>query len=205
MSPRSPHRRPQVTFQDHSLKGKSRRYNAQSRLLPVKRKCCIDGLSHRMPLKVIRSLEAVEVLQVTAEPKLKKLCAEHRDPLSLSPAVRQRPHGLAQYGRDDRPALTEYQGDHPQIYPTSRSRKEKNTCKGDLEGVGSEFLPSPLACNEVPCKLHWKVTPREVLRQQIQGNIGFPPSLFRSDDLGTQDLSNPSTSPRLKTEDPEWV
>ena len=107
------------------------------------------------------------MLQVTTEPKLKELYAEHRDPLSSSPAVRQRPHDLAQYGRDDRPALTEYQRNDTQIYPTSRSRKEKNTYKGYLEGIDSEFLPSPLACNEVPCKLHWKVTPGEVLRQQI--------------------------------------
>jgi hypothetical protein len=125
--------------------------------------------------------------QVTAEPKLKELYTEHRDPLSLSPAVKQRPHGLAQYGRDDRPALTEYQGNDPQVYPTSRSREEKNTCEGNLEGVDSEFLPSLLAYNEVPRKLHWKVTPREVFRQQIQGNIGFPPSLFRANDLRAQD------------------
>ena len=104
------------------------------------------------------------MLQVTTEPKLKELYAEHRDPLSSSPAVRQRSHGLAQYNRDDRPALTEYQRNDLQIYPISRSRKEKNICKGDLEGVDSEFLPSPLAYNEVPCKLHWKVTLREVLR-----------------------------------------
>jgi hypothetical protein len=103
---------------------------------------------------VIRSLEAVEMLQVTAEPKLKELYVEHRDPLSSSPAVRQRPHGLTQYGRDDRPTLTEYQRNDPQIYPTNRSRKEKNTCKGDLEGIDSEFLSSLLACDKVPCKLH---------------------------------------------------
>ena len=152
--------------------------------------------SHRIPLKMIRSLEAVEMLQVATEPKLKKLRAEHRGPLSLSPAIRQRPHGLAQYGRDDRPALTEYQGDDTQIYLTSRSRKEKNTCKGDLEGIDSELLPPPLACNEVPSKLHWKVTPREVLRQQIQRNVGSPPSPFLSGDLGrseehTSELQSP--------------
>jgi hypothetical protein len=126
------------------------------------------------------------MLEVTAEPKLKELYAEHRDPLSPSPAIRQRPHGLAQYGRDDRPALTKQQRNDTQIYPTNRSRKEKNTCKGDLEGNDSELLPSPLAYNEVPCKLRWKDTPREVLRQQIQRNVGFPPSLLRSDDPGTQ-------------------
>jgi hypothetical protein len=127
------------------------------------------------------------MLQVAAEPKLKELRAEHRDPLSLSPAERQRPHGLAQYGGDDRPALAKYQGNDTQIYPTSRSRKEENTCKGDLEGIDSELLLSPLACNEVPSKLRWKVTPREVPRQQIQRNVGSPPSLLRSDDLGTKD------------------
>jgi hypothetical protein len=130
------------------------------------------------------------MLQVTAEPKLKKLCAEHRNPFSPSPTERQRPHGLAQYGRDDRPTLTEYQGNDPQIYPTSRSKEEKNTCEGNLEGVDSEFLSSLLACNEVPRKLHWKVTPREVFRQQIQGNIGFPPSLFRANDLRAQDYGS---------------
>ena len=103
---------------------------------------------------MVRGLEAVEMPQVTIEPKLKKLGAEHRDPLSLSPAERQRPHGLAQYGRDDRPALAKYQGNDTQIYPTSRSRKEKNTCKGDLEGIDSKLLPSPLARNEAPSKLH---------------------------------------------------
>jgi hypothetical protein len=41
-----------------------------------------------MPLKVIRSLEAMEMLQVTAEPELEELRAEHRDPLSLSPTKR---------------------------------------------------------------------------------------------------------------------
>jgi hypothetical protein len=143
-----------------------------------------------MPLKVIRSLEEVEILQVTAKPKLEELYAKHWDPLSPSPAVRQRPHGLAQYCRDDRPTLAKYQRNDPQIYPTSKSRKEKNTCKGDLEGVDSEFLPSFLSCNEVPYKLHWKVTPREILRQQIQRNVGFPLSLFRSDDLGTQDCGS---------------
>ena len=94
-----------------------------------------------MPLKVIRGLETVEVPQMTAEPKLEKLCAEHRNPLSLLPAVRQRPHGLAQYGRDDRPALAKHQGNDTQIYPASRGRKEENTCKGDLEGVDAELLP----------------------------------------------------------------
>ena len=66
----------------------------------------LDGLAHCMPFEVIRGLETVEVPQMTAEPKLEKLCAEHRNPLSLPHAVRQRPHGIAQYGRDDRPALT---------------------------------------------------------------------------------------------------
>ena len=126
-----------------------------------------------MPLEVIRGLETVKMPQVTAEPKLEELCAEHRNPLSLSPAVRQRPHCLAQYGRDDRPALAKYQGDHPQIYPTSESKKEKNTCKGDLEGVGSEFLPSPLAYNEVPRELSWKVAPRKVLVSKSRGMLAF--------------------------------
>jgi hypothetical protein len=138
-----------------------------------------------MPLKVIRSLEAVEMPQVTAELELEELSTEHRNLPSLSPAVRQRPHGLAQYGRDDRPALTKHQGDDTQVYPTSRSRKKKNTYEGNLEGVDSEFLPSLLARNEVPSKFHWKVTPREVLRQQIQRNVGFPPSFLRSGDLRT--------------------
>ena len=43
--------------------------------------------------------------------------------------------------------------------------KEKNIYKSDLEGVVSKFLPSPLACNEVPRELSWKVAPRKVLRQ----------------------------------------
>jgi hypothetical protein len=68
--------------------------------------------------------------------------------------------------------------------------KRKIPAKAILKALTAEFLPSFLACNEVPCKLHWKVTPREVLRQQIQGNIGFSPSLFRSDDLGTQDCGS---------------
>jgi hypothetical protein len=41
-----------------------------------------------MSLKMIRSLEAMKMLQVTAEPELKELRAEHRDPLSLSPPIR---------------------------------------------------------------------------------------------------------------------
>ena len=61
-----------------------------------------------MSLEMVRGLKEVEVPQVTAEPKLEELCAEHRNPLSLSPAVRQGPHGLAQYGGNDRPALAEY-------------------------------------------------------------------------------------------------
>ena len=76
--------------------------------MPSEGKYCLDGLAHRMPLKVIRGLEMVEMPQMTAEPKLEKLCAEHRNPLSLLPAVRQRPHGLAQYGRDDRLALAKH-------------------------------------------------------------------------------------------------
>jgi hypothetical protein len=127
--------------------------------------------------------------QVTTEPKLEELSTEHRNPLSLSPTVRQRPHGLAQYGRDDRPALTKHQGNDTQVYPTSRSRKKKNTCEGNLEGIDSEFLPSPLARNEVPSKPHWKVTPREVLRQQIQRNVGSPLSFLRSGDLRTKNCS----------------
>jgi hypothetical protein len=41
-----------------------------------------------MSLKMIRRLEAVEMLQVTAKPELEELCAEHRNPLSLSPTIR---------------------------------------------------------------------------------------------------------------------
>ncbi len=85
-----------------------------------KEKHCINGQSHRVSLKVIRSLEEVEVPQVTAEPQLEELHTEYRDPLSPSSAVRQRPYDLAQYGRDNGLALAEYQRDDPQIYPTSR-------------------------------------------------------------------------------------
>jgi hypothetical protein len=66
---------------------------------------------------------------------------------------------------NDGPALAEYQRDDPQVYPTSKSRKEKNTYEGDFEGVNSGLFPIPLACDEIPCKLSWKVALREILRQ----------------------------------------
>ena len=158
MSPGHPYRWPPSDLPRPLTQGQVKEVYCPVSTIAGEGKYYLDGLAHRMPLEVIRGLETVEVPQMTAEPKLKKLRAEHRDPFSLSPAVRQRPHGLAQYGRDDRPALAKHQGNDAQIYPASRRGKKENTCKGDLEGVDAEFLPPPLA-------RHWKVAPGEVLRQ----------------------------------------
>ena len=197
MSPRSPHCRPPSDSPRPLTQRQVKKIYCPVTAVASKEKHGINGLSHRVSLEVIRSLEKVEIPQVTAEPQLEELHAEVRQrpygltqygrddgpALSLPSAVRQRPYGLTQYGRDDGHALAKYQRDDPQIYPTSKSRKEKNTCKGDLEGVDLEFLPSPPVCDEVPYKLSWKVAPREILRQKIQRNTGFPPSSVHSTDL----------------------
>ena len=133
MSPGHPHCWPLGNLPGPLTQGQVKKVQRPVATVAGEGKCYLNGLFHRIPLKVVRGLEAVEMLQVTVEPKLKKLGAEHRDPLSLLPAERQRPHGLAQYGRNDRPALAKYQGNDTQIYPTSGSRKEKNTCKGNLD------------------------------------------------------------------------
>ena len=103
-------------------------------------KCYLNGLFHRIPLKVVRGLEAVEMLQVTAEPKLKKLGAEHRDPLSLSPAERQRPHGLAQCGRDDRPASLNTKGMTPKSILPAKVGKRKIPAKAILKALIQNFF-----------------------------------------------------------------
>ena len=45
----------------------------------------LNGLTHRVPLKVIRGLETVEVPQMTAEPKLEKLRAKRDSPDQARP------------------------------------------------------------------------------------------------------------------------
>jgi hypothetical protein len=108
MSPGPPHCWPPSNFPRPLTQRQVEEVQCRVTTVPGKEKHYIDGLTQRMSLEMIRGLKEVEVPQVIAEPKLEELCAEHQNPLSLSPAVRQRPHGLAQYGRDDRPALAEY-------------------------------------------------------------------------------------------------